>query len=190
VRDGGELLRRIADVLDAFCSSFVELRSGLDQFGSDVAVRTFRDRTRLHHAEAGRDVLHYLLSGEAAGSSRVRDLKSAFADVMIHQIAMISGVMDGVRGLLKRFSPEAVEADLSLRPVKIGLFRVKRGLWPFSLVARWRRFAHLHEQFMEDDQGISAVLFGKEFARSYGAAHGEHAGSGRKVRRPGYADAG
>lgn len=182
VRDGGELLRRVADVLDAFCSSFVELRSGLDQFGSDVAVRTFRDRTPLHHAEAGREVLHYLLSRDAAGSSRVRDLKSAFADMMIHQIAMISGVMDGVRGLLKRVSPGAVEANLALHPVKMGPFRVKRGFWPFSVVARWRRYAQLHQELMEDDQEVSSVLFGKEFARSYGAAHGEHAEPGAKVR--------
>lgn len=182
VRDGGELLRRVADVLDAFCSSFVELRSGLDQFGDDVAVHTFRDRTPLHRAEAGREVLHYLLSNEAAGSSRVRDLKSAFADVMIHQIALISGVMDGVRGLLKRVGPSAVEANVSLHPVKVGLFRVRRGLWPISLAARWRRYAQLHAELMQDDQEISSVLFGKEFARSYGAARGEHVGSGPKAR--------
>ena len=167
--NAGITIKQAALTLEAFCSSFVELRCGLDQFSKDLAVRTFRSTTPIHTSKNGIEMLAYLLGDPGAENNKVGELKSAFADMMIHQVALISGVMEGVRGLLQRLSPAGVEEQLSKLPVHVGPFKVRDGMWPVSVLARWKAFVRMHQEFLEGDQEISAVLFGKEFARSYGA---------------------
>jgi type VI secretion system protein ImpI len=176
--DGRQLLSSVADVLEAFAASFVELRRGIEQFGSEVAVKAFSRQTGLHAAESGRDVLAYLVSRHENGRHRVDELKGAFADIMIHQVALITGIMEGVRSLLMRLDPESIAADLERDPERIGGLPVRRGLWPLSVTALWRRFRRLHADLVEEDRGATSVVFGREFARSYGAAKMRHRGSG------------
>lgn len=168
--DENDLMNKIAEVLKTFCASFVEMRKGLDQFGSELAVETFGEAGPLHQAETGREVLEFLVRGEGNAEERIGALKSAFADMMIHQVALITGMMDGVRGLLHRIGPNAIAQDLVKKPVNLGFLPVKKGVWPFSVLARWKRFEQLHQDLIEEDQEVSSVLFGKDFARSYGEA--------------------
>lgn len=161
---------RLARALDVFCASFIEIRRGLEQFGNDLAVRTFRQSTPVLHLSSADELLGYLTDDKADGDERAQELKNAFADIMIHQVALVSGVMEAVRSLLQRIGPESVSAELRKKPVKLGPFVVKRGFWPISVLARWKRYVDLHGELSEAEEELFAVLFGSDFARSYGEA--------------------
>lgn len=179
-RDGRRLLAQVADIVEAFATAFIELRRGLEQFGSEVAVKAFSRQTGLHSTRDARDVVSYLVSRQDPGRDPVAELKGAFADIMIHQVALITGITEGVRSLLQRLSPAAIATDLSESPERVGGLPVRRGLWPFSTTALWRRFKRLHAELLEEDRGVSSILFGREFARSYGAARRKHQGGARR----------
>ena len=169
--DTDGLLQSIVEALQVFASSFVELRKGFDQFSSELAVRTFQAETPLHRAEKGEEIIAYLMGNRGSEvADPARELKMAFADMMIHQVALISGVMEGVRGLLQRIGPAAIAEELAQEPETVGGIPIKKGVWPWSVTARWKRFEKKHREFTEEDQELSSVLFGRDFARSYGAA--------------------
>ncbi len=166
----GQLLLALSEILPAFCASFVELRRGFDQFGAELAINLFEESTPLTTAETAQDVLQYLITSEPGETSRVRELNGSFADMMIHQVALISGVMEGVRGVLQRFSPAAIGQSLAKKKVSVGPFKIGKGFWPLSVSALWKRFTEIHQSLMEDEQALNQVLFGRDFARSYDAA--------------------
>jgi len=167
--DEHAILQRIREILPAFCASFVELRKGFAEFGRELSVNTFREETPLVTADEAQDVLRYLFETDA---SAVEQLNGAFADMMIHQVALLSGLMEGVRGLIRRFGPDGLIQSLLRNPGHLGPFTVRKSFWPFSVFVRWRRFLETYDSLMADEHQLSSVLFGREFARSYGLARG------------------
>ena len=87
-----------------------------------------------------------------------------YADLMIHQVALINGLMEGVRGLLSRLSPQEIE-----RGVTAG--------WATRAAAVWKRYAEKHQQLTGEDQALTSVVFGPEFARAYAEVGGEGSSS-------------
>lgn len=173
--DEDQLLKQISSMLTAFSNCFVELRRGLDQFSNELAIKAFSRQTGLHAAHTGQDVLAYLIDKDEK-RNRVEELTSAFADIMIHQVALLTGVTEGVRSLLKNLDPDTIAKDLENNPEKILGIPISRGFWPLSITALWRRFQQFHANLVEDDHGVSQVLFGREFAKSYDAAKMRHQG--------------
>jgi len=150
----------VEDVLRASGKALVELQKGQEQFGSEMGVRTIKEYTALHAAGSAEAVLAYLLDWKAGGSARTQELVGVYADLMIHQVALINGLMEGVRGLLARLSPQEIE-----RGVTSG--------WPTRAAAVWKRYLEKHEQLAKDDKALTSVVFGAEFARAYAEVGGE-----------------
>ena len=161
-----EFLGRLAEVLETFGSAFLELRRGQEQFGKEIAVRTSAIGNPLSRARNAGEVLRYLLDWTAKGSSRPQELMSGFVEVMLHQVALLNGMRGGVRSLLQRLAPEAIEAQLKTAKVQLGPLRFPAGAWPFRTAARWRGFLEQHRSFDEEQQ-LSSAVFGPEFARAY-----------------------
>jgi predicted component of type VI protein secretion system len=159
-------LEHLAEVLETFGRAFIELRQGHDQFGQQMAVPVTHDENPLTRMRSTREILRYLLEFKVAeGTSRVQELMGGFVDVMIHQIALLNGMREGVKGLLHRLSPEALEKQIG-------------GVWPFSLTKRWERYSEQHRAFLEEERELTAVLFGPEFAKAYLAIVGDAAQKG------------
>ncbi|HEX8698514.1 MAG TPA: type VI secretion system-associated FHA domain protein, partial [Myxococcaceae bacterium] len=156
-------LEHMAEVLETFGRAFVELRQGQDQFGQQMAVPVTNDENPLTRMKSARELLRYILDfkGEDA-SSRVQDLMGGFSDVMIHQIALLNGMREGVKGMLKRLSPEAMSEGIG-------------GIWPFNLAKKWTKYSEQHHAFLEEERELTAVLFGPEFAKAYLAIVGDSA---------------
>jgi len=85
-----------------------------------------------------------------------------FVDVMIHQIALLNGMREGVRGLLQRLDPELLGKGIG-------------GVWPFNLTKKWEKYTEQHRAFLEEERELTAVLFGPEFAKAYLAIVGDAA---------------
>lgn len=162
--DVEKLLVRAATVLETSARAFVELRKGHEQFGSQMAVRTASEMTPLTRAQDAREVLAYLLDISGDVTARIQELTSAYADIMLHQVALLNGMMEGVRSLLHRLGPDEIERDLRERG---------GGGILFKAAAKWRRFVERHREFTEEERRLSEAVFGREFAKAYSAVVGE-----------------
>lgn len=159
-------LAHLADVLETFGRAFIELRQGHDQFGQQMAVPVTNDQNPLTRMRSTREILRYLLDFRVAESAgRVQELMGGFVDVMIHQIALLNGMREGVKGLLHRLSPESLSEGIG-------------GVWPFNLSKRWDKYSEQHRAFLEEERELTAVLFGPEFAKAYLAIVGDAANKG------------
>lgn len=153
------LLGRAAAVLETFARSFLELRRGYEEFGREMGVRTVQQGGMLHRAPDARKLLEYLLDPSAQG--RDRELQRAFADFMIHQVALLRGVVDGAQALLAELSPEAIGKRAPSRTFAL------RG------AELWKAYEERYHEIADEDAAISELLFGNEFARAYAAMAGE-----------------
>jgi type VI secretion system protein ImpI len=87
-------------------------------------------------------------------------IEGIFADVMIHQIAVIDGVMRGVRALLEELSPQSIEKAFKEQAphgvsALLGRYR-----------ALWQTFESRYEELTNETKTFE-VVFGPNFAESY-----------------------
>jgi type VI secretion system protein len=160
LQEAQRFLSCVEDVLRASAKAVVELQRGQEQFGSEMGVRTIKEFTALHAAGTPEKVLQYLLDWQAGGPHRTQELVGMYADLMIHQVALINGIMAGVRSLLSQISPEAIE-----RQVKSG--------WPTRQAALWKHFTEVFRELCEADKKLTSAVFGPDFARAYAEVGGE-----------------
>ncbi|WP_338865774.1 FHA domain-containing protein [Myxococcus stipitatus] len=164
--DIDRFLERLAGVLETFGQAFVELRQGHDQFGQEMAVTMVRDVTPLSKSKNSREVLRYLLDWKTGdGGERVKELMGGFVDVMIHQIALLNGMRDGVRALLERLSQGGEPEERSF------LSR----LWPFGASRKLKWLEEEMRRLSEEERELTKALFGQEFAKAYHAIVGDAA---------------
>lgn len=150
----------VEDVLRASAKAFVELQKGQEQFGREMGVRTIKEFTPLHAAGTPDNVLKYLLDWQKGGPHRTQELVGVYADVMIHQVALINGVMEGVRSLLTRLDPAEIERSVS-------------SAWGSRAALAWKAFVQRYQELTEADRNITEHVFGPEFARAYAEVGGE-----------------
>jgi type VI secretion system protein len=162
-QEAARFLRCVEDVMRASAKAFVELQKGQEQFGNEMGVRTIKEFTPLHAAGTADNVLRYLLDWQAGGPHRTQELVGVYADLMIHQVALINGVMEGARGLLARLDPGELERSVT-------------SSWPTRAAALWKHFTQRHRELLDDDRRLTEAIFGPEFARAYAEVGGEGAG--------------
>lgn len=161
-QDAARFMACVEDVLRASAKAFVELQKGQEQFGNEMGVRTIKEFTPLHAAGTAENVLKYLLDWQKGGPHRTQELVGVYADLMIHQVALINGVMEGVRSMLARLEPAEIERSVSG--------------WAGKSAAAWKSFVQRYEELTDSDRTITAHVFGPEFARAYAEVGGEGAG--------------
>lgn len=159
-QEAARFLQCVEDVMRASAKAFVELQKGQEQFGNEMGVRTIKEFTPLHAAGTAENVLKYLLDWQVGGPHRTQELVGVYADLMIHQVALINGVMEGARGLLARLDPGQIE-------------RAVTAAWPTRGAALWRHYLQKHRELMESERSITEAVFGPEFARAYAEVGGE-----------------
>lgn len=152
------LLQRIAALLEAFGRSFLELRRGYEEFGKEVGVRTLASAELLARARDARQLVAYALDPAADG--RLEEIQRGFAEFMVHQVALLRGVVEGGRAMLEELSPEQLSQGVA-------------GVWPLKAAALWRKLEERHQAIAGEDDAISGYLFGREFARAYAAMAGD-----------------
>ena len=157
-----KFLQCVEDVLRASAKAFVELQNGQEQFGTEMGVRTIKEFTPLHAAGTAENVLKYLLDWHSGGPRRTQELVGVYADLMIHQVALINGVLEGARGLLARLDPGEIERSVT-------------AAWPTRGAALWKQYAQRHRELLESDRLLTEAIFGPEFARAYAEVGGEGA---------------
>jgi len=150
--------RRLRDTMGVFLRCFVSLRDGYQEFEAEVLRR---DRMEQQGngvgAATNHDALGQILFAEGTSSEQnCHQLNEIFIEVMTHQVALMNGVMEGVKQLLGTLSPQAIEQRYERKGKKGGLFSNRyEGLWQ----------EYQTETFL--------IIFGPQFSRAYAATTGE-----------------
>ncbi|HJL14158.1 MAG TPA: FHA domain-containing protein [Sandaracinaceae bacterium LLY-WYZ-13_1] len=181
-------MERVGAVLESFSQAFVELRKGYEQFGEEMALQLVQERNPLHDAQNSGDVLRYLLDWTTDGGERVRELTRAFADLALHQVALLSGVMEGVRSMLQQISPQELSGQRTHALAKTGGGGLLEKIFNFKKANLWSKFTDRHQRLIEEDR-FSREVFGRSFARAYFMVTGGHLqggddGSGPDANHP------
>ncbi|MGH7293971.1 MAG: type VI secretion system-associated FHA domain protein, partial [Polyangiaceae bacterium] len=101
-----------------------------------------------------------------------RAIESTFAEVMVHQVAMLNGVMRGVRSLLAKLAPASIEAEIS-NPRRRAASGMQLG--PFRYKTLWELYIEIYGDFAEDEKQAFMLIFGPEFVHAYTELAGEPA---------------
>jgi type VI secretion system protein ImpI len=158
---------KMQDALDVFFKAFIPLRDGHKQFETKMEIR--RNTARPDGRQAA-DMTVRRTPDVATLAARVLDftdpssdaakaLAGVFADLMIHQVAMLDGVMRGVKQLLRELSPAALEALAEKK--KLG------GFGPFRFKSLWKLYQERHADLADEDTETFELIFGRQFVSAY-----------------------
>jgi predicted component of type VI protein secretion system len=142
------------------------LKKGYEQFGSEVGVRPLTGTTPLHRARTSQEVVEYVLDSATDPDVCARDLNAVFADMGIHDVALMEGISQSVHALLAKLDPNALD------------FKSGAGLWSGSKAkAKWSDYVESFNSLLTEDAALHAEIFGEEFASAYAsvALGDEHA---------------
>ena len=179
-------MERVGALLETFAESFLALRRGYEQFGEDMALRIVQDRSPLINAKDHGDVLQVLLDWDTDGNRSVEELKRAFADLAIHQVALIHGFVEGVRHLFLLLDPESIASGRSAVLSRTGSTALAKpvggflSFLPFFRRGRlWKQYKRIHQSLKDEDR-FTREVFGKAFARAYFHVTGMQVQSGQE----------
>ena len=168
----GDLARfvtKLHDMAEVFCRCFVPLRAGHAQFISTLDLQRAAEQrgvnsspgySAVETAQDAQELALALLDFREQALDAPKAVEAIFADLMIHQVALINGLMQGVRALFQELSPAAIEQ----RVAPSGTF----GLDITRARALWSAYSERYAELAEDEQAL-ARIFGTEFSESYRA---------------------
>jgi hypothetical protein len=164
-------MERIGEVLEVFSTAFVEMREAHGRFCDEMSLERPPADSMLQTTKNPRLALAYLLNPSSEGASKVEELARSMADFALHQVALVSAVVEGARGMLQEISPDAVADPKAKAPQSKGGGGGFGGLFSSQAQLRWTRFRSMFTEMMEEDR-FTRRLFGRPFARKYYAIMG------------------
>jgi type VI secretion system protein ImpI len=158
-------LQTIQDTLDVFMKCFVPLRDGYKQFQVQMDLQRMRSRQQnnVETAPNPSELAKALLDWRRVTGDEPRVIEDTFADLMTHQVAMLNGVMKGVKSLLSELSPETVERTLEDPRKNRGGLQIG----PFRYKQLWEMYIERHQDLSAEDKQAFALIFGPQFAQAY-----------------------
>lgn len=158
-------LSKVRDTVEVFLRCFIPLRDGYRQFASQLQIQ--RPNDGVEAAKDERELAQSLLdwSAKAAkGADAYKSVEGTFADLMIHQLALLHAIMRGVKSLLDELSPKTIDTAFEAL-AKDGKANFAWGPWRFKEL--WRVFSTKHSDIDDGDKRMFSALFGADFAESY-----------------------
>jgi type VI secretion system protein ImpI len=167
--DVARLLTKLHDTVEVFCRCFVPLREGYTQFLSSMDLRRAASQRSLNRSksavqvETARDpasVAAALLDWRNQDYDAPEVVEGIFADLMMHQMALVESVMRGVQAVLDELSPERIER----------MFQEERPAGVSAMLGRyralWQTFK-IHYEDLTNETRTFELVFGPDFAASY-----------------------
>lgn len=157
-------LSKVRDTIEVFLRCFIPLRDGYRQFASQLHIQ--RSNDSVEAAKDERELAASLLDWRKGtqGGDAYKSVEGTFADLMIHQLALLHAIMRGVKSLLDELSPKTIDTALE-ELAKQGKANFSWGPWRFKEL--WRVFATKHSDIDDGDKRMFSALFGPDFAESY-----------------------
>lgn len=151
---------RLEQTLDVFLRCLVALRRGQEEFRAalDMSALTRDSRDSVERANSPEELARALFG---PGSGAAVSLEGIFKDIMIHQVALLNGLMAGVRNLLSKLSPKAIQREVSKRH--------RSPAWR----ALWQTFERIHRDLSQEENATFEEIFGRQFDRAYSKVAGK-----------------
>ncbi|MBL8721340.1 MAG: FHA domain-containing protein [Myxococcales bacterium] len=175
-------LAKLQGVLDVFFKAFIPLRDGYKQFQSKMELRrapTARSlvptaAVMVESATDGRQLSASVLDWRDRENEGPRAIESTFADLMIHQVALLDGIMRGVKSMLDELSPKSIEALADKK--KVG------GFGPFRFEKLWEVYKERHSDLADEEKEAFGLIFGPQFVQAYNQFSRDTGGGGQNPR--------
>jgi len=155
---------RLERSLLVFLRYFVALQKGQEQFRQALEIKALR-RSEVEEAGEAGELMGLLFNTPGA----IKGLEHAFKNIMLHQVALLNGLMAGVRSLLNRLSPKTVGKEAAASHRSPGVKQL------------WETYERLHRDLAEEDTEAFETIFGPQFGRAYTSLVGQKA---KKKKKP------
>jgi len=163
-------MERVGQLLELFASSFIESRRAHHRARKKLGLDNgIVPNNVLQQSEDPHAVLAYLLEPSSVAQLRSQELRRSLGDFAMHQIALLSAVVEGARSMLTQLAPRALQTAAD--PTDTAVLDSEHGLadvWPLTARKLWRRFLVRHHDLVQTDH-FARELFGREFTRRYHA---------------------
>lgn len=166
-------MERAGQLLELFASAFIESRRAHQRARQKLGLghaRELEHKSLLARTEDPHALLAHLLEPSQLAQARSQELRVMLGDFAIHQIALLSAVVEGARAMLSQLSPQAIDEapDASIESGVLDQERALGSTWPFTARKLWKKFLVRHHDLTHTDH-FARELFGREFTRRYHA---------------------
>jgi len=177
VGDAAALDAHVARVLQAVFSGLADAIRGRREFQKEFEVEATRilawTPNAIKQAESTADIQTIVLHPESQGLTReqvIANLEEVFQDLTLHQLGLLAGFRECVRGLLKELDPQAIA-----KSGKGGSSGVRIGLLGGKSVkadaAAWKQYVEKHRQLTEEEVKVFERILAPHFATGYLSIH-------------------
>lgn len=166
-----QTMERVGQLLELFANAFIESRRAHQRARKKLGLELGPSSSSvLQRSEDPHVLLAYLLEPTRLSRARSHELRRTLGDFAMHQIALLSAVVEGARSMLTQLAPAALnEAPDSMDAAAVLDHHEHSGsVWPFAARKLWRRFVVRHHDLLQTDH-FARELFGREFTRRYHA---------------------
>lgn len=168
-----QVVRRIEQLLHVVFAGLADAVKGRREFQRQFEVETTRilDWTPnpIKHAETAGEIASLLLDPRSSGLPEEQAkafLHEVFQDLTLHQLGLMAGFRECVRGLLKEFDPTLLTKGEKGRSNGKGLGLLS-GKGVRTDAAAWQRFLEKYRQLTEEEVRVFEQILAPHFSKGY-----------------------
>ena len=168
-----QVVRRIEQVLHVVFAGLADAVKGRREFQREFEVEATRilDWTPnpIKHAETAAEIALLLLDPRSQGLPEAQAkeyLQEVFQDLTLHQLGLMAGFRECVRGLLKEFDPVLLTKGEKGQSIGKGL-GLLGGKGVRTDAAAWQRFLEKYRQLTEEEVRVFEQILAPHFAKGY-----------------------
>jgi type VI secretion system protein ImpI len=156
--DIAQFHHHLRTALDDLLLGYAPLLSGLTRFENQLAIRSPSGSPGVASAaELASSLLDWQVDNQRARA----ELRASFAELMMHQVALLRGVMRGVKTLLAELSPDVIEKAGEAEVAQGGIRRL------FARPDLWATYKRRHSDLSDEENERFRILFGADFVNEY-----------------------
>ncbi len=169
-----QFIQRIDRILEVTVGCVADAIKGRRQFEREFEVEATRilswTPNPIKLAEGAQEIGEYLLNSRnemATLEKMASDLEGVFRDLALHQLGLVAGFRECLRGLLEQLNPESFEAEARGTQLRVGPFKAP-GRFPGRLQSvAWQRFKEKYQKLSEEEVRVFENILAPHFAKGY-----------------------
>ena len=168
-----QVARRIEQVLQVVFAGLADAVKGRRKFQREFEVEATRILdwvpNAIKHAETAGEIASLLLDPRSQGLSEEQaktSLQEVFQDLTLHQLGLMAGFRECVRGLLKEFDPVLLTKGEKGTSIGKGL-GLLGGKSARTDAAAWQQFLKRYRQLTEEEVRVFEQILAPHFAKGY-----------------------
>ncbi len=175
--DPDHMAKQLTALLHTLFTGLADAMRGRREFQKEFEVQPTRilawTPNPIKHAENAAEIATILLnpaSCELTDQEAIASLREVMQDLTLHQLGLLAGFQECVRGLLKELDPEALRISSTGESQGKGLGLLGGGSVRAEAAA-WRRYVEKHRRMTEEEVKIFERILAPHFAKGYLSVH-------------------